>query len=338
MSDRRSEEPRALRWARRIGTVGGVFLGLLLSLASAPLWIPGLALLDTIRRSDWVALRCGAYLTWLLVCEVVGLTCLLVLRIWPASSHDVWLDRHYALEHRWADALFGGGMRIFGLELEVEGAEAFRNGGPILLFIRHVTVVDALLPAMVASIPYGIRFRYVLKQELRIDPCLDITGDRLPSAFVRRGLPDGSAELARVVSLAEDLGPRDGVVIYPEGTRFTAARRARVLEKLETSGDMERLQAARSFEHVLPPRLGGVNGLIDAAPDADVVFCAHTGLERVTRLGDLFRGRAVGARLRVRCWRVSASQIPADLAARLKWLDAEWQRVDRFVGEHSAKT
>ncbi|MAI81086.1 MAG: hypothetical protein CL917_19250 [Deltaproteobacteria bacterium] len=317
--------------------MSGILTALGISLAMLPIWVPGLALLDFVRKSKWSGLRCGVYLTWLLLCEVAGLTWAAFLLIRPHRSQEAWLARHYALQHRWAGALFDGAVKLFGLRLEVEGAEAL-EGGPILLFMRHATVADALLPAVVASRPYGIRLRYVLKQELRIDPCLDIVGDRLPNAFVQRGLPDGSREVARVASLARDLGSQDGVVIYPEGTRFTAGRRARVLEKIKASGDLERWAAVEALKHVLPPRLGGVMGLIDASPNTDVVFCAHTGLERVTRLGDLFSGHALGARLKVRCWRVAAHDIPKDEHGREAWLENEWARVESFVAENQEMT
>jgi 1-acyl-sn-glycerol-3-phosphate acyltransferase len=312
--------------------VSAIFITLTLSLATAPLWGLILAVLDLMHRSQWSRLRCGLYLTWLLVCESAGLLVALGLRIWPAGSHEVWLSRHYTLQDYWAGALLGGAVKIFRLKIQIEGQEAF-EGGPLLLFMRHATVIDTLLPAALVSRPHGMRLRYVLKRELRIDPCLDIVGDRLPNAFVRRGLADGSAERARVIDLARNLGSKDGVVIYPEGTRFTRERRARLLEKFAEAGETARLAMAESFQHVLPPRLAGVMGLMDAAPEADVVFCAHSGMERVTRLGDLFSGEVLGAKLRVRSWRVRAQDIPRAEAARKAWLEEEWRRVDRFVGD-----
>jgi len=223
-----------------------------------------------------------------------------------------------------------GAVKIFRLQIEIEGKEAF-DGGPLLLFMRHATLIDTLLPAALVSRPHGLRLRYVMKRELRIDPCLDIVGDRVPNAFIRRGLADGSAERARVIDLARNLGSKDGVVIYPEGTRFTPERRARLMEKFSKAGESARLAKAESFLHVLPPRLGGVMGLMDVAPEADVVFCAHSGMERLTRLGDLFSGQVLGAKLRVRAWRVRAQDIPRTEVAREAWLEEEWRRVDRFV-------
>ena len=335
VSQRSGVEPALQRWGRRMGTVSGIFLGLALVVSTAPVWGPVLAVVDLARGSNWARLRCGVYLTWLLFCEAAGLLGALVLWVWPSGSEETFQGRHYALQNHWAGALLDGAVKIFNLKIEVEGGEVFKHG-PLLLFMRHATVVDTLLPAALVSRPYGIRLRYVLKQELRIDPCLDIVGDRVPNAFVRRGLADGSAERERVIGLARDLGPRDGVVIYPEGTRFTSERRAKILARLEEKGEVARLATAKSFQHVLPPRLGGVMGLMDAASQADVVFCAHSGMEKLTRLGDVLSGKVLGAELRVLCWRVSADSIPRGEAEREVWLEEEWRRVDEFVSDHLA--
>ena len=330
LTDSSALEGRVRRWSRRLATVGAIFIGLTLFLATAPLWVLIVATLDLIHRSAWARLRCGLYLTWFLVCEAVGLLVALGLFIWPSGSREVWLSRHYALQNYWAGALLDGAVKIFRLKIQIEGQEAFESG-PLLLFMRHATLIDTLLPAALVSRPHGMRLRYVMKRELRIDPCLDIVGDRLPNAFIRRGLADGSAERLRVIDLTRDLGSKDGVVIYPEGTRFTPERRARLMKKFSEAGESARLAKAESFLHVLPPRLGGVMGLMDVAPEADVVFCAHSGMERLTRLGDLFSGQVLGAKLRVRAWRVRAQDIPRTEVAREAWLEEEWRKVDRFV-------
>jgi hypothetical protein len=41
---------------------------------------------------------------------------------------------------------------------------------------------------------------------------------------------------------------------------------------------------ASRLKHVLPPRPLGTLSLLEARPDMDVVFCAHTGLEETNRL------------------------------------------------------
>ena len=324
------------KYLRRLATVSGVHLALFLLLASAPLWLPVLALLGCFQSGSFPALRCFLYLTWLMACECTGL--LLALLIWlrPRGSRAIWLRRHYSLQSFWVGALFAGAQHLLGIRLQVEGGDELARGR-VLVLMRHASVVDAVLPDLVAARPFGLQLRYVLKRELRISPCLDIVGDRLPNAFVRRGSPDAGPEIARVKELAEGLGPRDGVLLFPEGTRFTPERQAKIRGGLEARGDLERLASARRLFSVLPIRWGGVLGLIETDPGADVVFCAHTGTEKLTRLGDLISGAAQGALLRVGCWRVPADSIPRDVAGRKAWLDTEWERVDAWVRSHSGE-
>jgi 1-acyl-sn-glycerol-3-phosphate acyltransferase len=192
---------------------------------------------------------------------------------------------------------------------------------------RHASLLDSLLPCVLLD---RFRLRYVLKRELRWDPCLDIVGARLPNALVRRGAGD-PAEIERVAALARGLEPDEGVVLFPEGTRFTAERRQRLLEHLDADGEAPRSRQAGSLRHTLPPRRGGVLALLDAAPLADVVILVHTGLEGAARLGDLWRGSLRGETLEVELWRIPRAAIPPDDAGREVWLDESWQRVDDWV-------
>ena len=301
----------------------------------APLWIPALGLLDLLRpRRRGAALRAGAMLAVYLQCEAIGLAaCALSWLATPGRSvagRERFLRRNRALQGWWATTLFSAAQRIWGLELRVEGADE-PSRGPLLLFPRHASVADTLLPAVLVSARHGIRLRYVLKRELLWDPCLDVVGQRLPNVFVRRGSEDSEREIAAVRELGRGLGPDEGVVLYPEGTRFGPAKRARVLERLRATGDAERARRAEGLRHVLPPRRGGPLALLDAAPEADAVFCAHTGLEGAATLADLFRGELVGRDVHVRFWRVPRGEIPGAPDARGSWLDAWWERIDAWI-------
>jgi 1-acyl-sn-glycerol-3-phosphate acyltransferase len=176
-----------------------------------------------------------------------------------------------------------------------------------------------------------MRLRYVLKRELLWDPCLDVVGQRIPNVFVDRFSDDPAAEVRRVQVLSRDLGPRDGVFLCPEGTRFSESRRARVLLRLEQEGKEKLLEAARSFSAVLPPQLGGTLGLLEAAPQADVVVGVHTGFEGTTSLARLWNGGLVGRTVRVEFWRVSRCEIPDGRDAREAWLLDQWRRVNDWV-------
>jgi 1-acyl-sn-glycerol-3-phosphate acyltransferase len=273
-----------------------------------------------------------------LSCELIGMAASAVLWAWRGTwglDQGRWQDLHFRLQAWWGSTLFRALVRIFGLRIEVEGLEELACG-PYLLLLRHASSGDTLLASALVSRPHGIRLRYVLKRELLWDPCLDIVGNRLPNAFVDRSSDDPSVEIARVRGLARDLGPHDGVLIYPEGTRFSEGRRRRVLERLGERGDAKLLEYARSLSRVLPPRPGGTIALLEAAPDADVVIGAHTGFEGTASLKSLWNGSLLHKVIRVEFRRVSRSQIPEGRDAQGAWLLDEWRRVNTWVERHEA--
>src|SRR5690606_33884145 len=104
------------------------------------------------------------------------------------------------------------------LHFEVEGDDDVLPG-PVVVLVRHVSVGDTLLPLAFVSGKNGFRFSYVIKRELLWDPCLDVVGNRIPNVFVRRGSDDSEREVRRIERLAQRMSAREGIVIYPEGTR-----------------------------------------------------------------------------------------------------------------------
>ncbi len=257
--------------------------------------------------------------------------------IWLArfgAKHERFIEWNYALQGIWAQALFRGAARIFALRFEVEGEDDIGHG-PLILFMRHASTIDTLLPAAFLTRRGAVRLRYVMKQELLWDPCLDIVGQRVPNVFVRRGSGQRDREVARVRDLARNIGRGEGVFIYPEGTRFTAEKQRRILARLAEKGAREELERADALRHVLPPRTGGALALLDVLPEADAVFLAHCGFERVGSLHDLWTGRLVGTTIRLKFWRVRAEQIPRTSDDRVQWLWGQWKRMDEWIDCHS---
>jgi 1-acyl-sn-glycerol-3-phosphate acyltransferase len=324
---------------RRLITVPGYAIAWLLWLGAAPLWLPLAILVDALRRSRSVALRSGALVTFYLSCEILGTLASGLLWAWKGILRvdaEQWTDIHFRLEAWWGTTLFRAVVRLFGLRVEVEG-DADLGRGPYLLIARHASSGDTLLASALVSGPHGLRLRYVLKRELLWDPCLDIVGNRLPNVFVDRSSDDSAAEVRRVQELARDLGPRDGILIYPEGTRFSQAKQRRVLDHLQQNGDAKMLEYTRSLACVLPPRPGGMLGLLEAAPEADVVVCAHTGFEAAASLAQIWNGALVNQVIRVQFRRIPRDEIPTGRDARIAWILEEWQRVDAWVANQQSR-
>lgn len=316
---------------RRLVTIPTLFLAWSLLVATFPLGLLLTFVIGLVRRRRFVEPRMFVFVLVYATLELVGLTRAFAIGL--SSSGPARSARYVALQAWWASTLFGVACVLLGLRLRVEGAGAVAHG-PLILALRHASLADSLLPAVLVTRPHGIALRYVLKKELLVDPCLDVVGHRLPNHFVDRARPT-EADLRAIAALATDLGPNDGTILYPEGTRFTPSKKARALAELAARGSAQ-LESAQALRHTLPPRTGGLFAMIDAAPDVDVVFGSHVGFEGFATFADLLSGEMVGRELRVVFWRVPAAEIPPERSAREAWLARQWRRVDDVIAETSS--
>ena len=331
-------ESAGARWSRRAVTVP-LYMGLgTLSFVLLPLTILAALAIDAIRRTGRLAtVRCALGLTLYFICEALGIVASFALwladALWPESTVDRSLTWNLRLQRIWARTLFTGATRLFCMRVEVTGADAVQRG-PVFLFCRHASTLDTLLPAVFASDPYTLRLGHVMKRELLWDPCLDIVGQRTRNAFVRRGSGAREKEIALLRGLASVLGECDGVLLFPEGTRFSPAKRARALVHLADAGQSARLARVQRLRHVLPPRRGGALALLETRPDVDVAFLAHAGFEGTANLNDIWSGKLIGRTIRLCFWRLRGADIPRTAEGRIEWLDSQWERVDAWVAAH----
>ncbi len=322
--------------ARRSLTVPIVFI---LS-ACLPLFLIGLPLagvIDLARRSNWATVRALTFLAVYVTCEAVGIIAAtvawLAYTLVPGFTHATYLRCNFQLQCSWASALFRGIEAIFGIRTEVEGNDCIEPG-PIVVYSRHASTGDTLLPAVFISSRHDIVLRYVLKKELLWDPCLDIVGNRLRNYFVDRQSTAPAREVEEVAKLAIDLGPKEGVLIFPEGTRFSERKRDRAIDQLARDNDTQLAEVARSMRNVLPPKLGGPTALLQQNPDVDLILVAHTGFENVESLATLFNGSLIGRKIHLRFWRVARSDIPNDPKAIAYWLFDAWRNLDQWIEEN----
>jgi len=305
-----------------------------MDLAALPLMLLVAAASDVIRSGSWRSTRFVLATAWSLCVHVVGLG----LFAWSWLFGGAWLgaDRErqrtldLAVQCWLASWTWNGVARLYRMRLRVEGDEVLASG-PILLLSRHASLLDTILPMVILASRHGLRLRYVMKKELLWDPCVDLIGHRFPTAFVARGTQQHAPELAKVRGLLAGLTEHDAVVLFPEGTRYSDEKRARVLRSLERK-QPEVASWAAGLHHVLPPHPGGALTLL-SREDVDVVFCAHTGLEGTSHLADLIGGSLLDKTVEARFWRVPASAIPEGDEARLSWLRQWWERVDGWIEE-----
>ncbi len=314
------------RARRRAITIGVYFLSWCLLTVLASVWLVAGVVIGAARRRSFILLRLFAYGWFYFGFELVALLLLAgIFATRPAGGRRD--EALYRLQAWWASVNLRVAKRALRLTIDVEGADV-AVPGPCILLIRHASILDTLLPCTYVQRPHRFRVRYILKQELLFDPCIDIVGNALPNYFVDR-TGDTAQELRGVRALVEDLGT-DGVLLFPEGTRFSEKKRRRALDALDRRED-PMAAPAHAMTHVLPPKPGGVLTLLDALPQVDCIFFAHTGLEAFAKIKSLLDGKVVGSSVRVKLWRVPSNDIPSTPDDRLRWLYAEWSKVDAFV-------
>ena len=314
---------------RRIVSVPGLFLVGLLLLLTLPLWLVLGGLADAMRgrfRLPTVRLLAfGLCWAWL---ELAGITMAGAFWIVGRGKNQA---AHYWLMRWWAARLMGVLQLTTGIKVAQVDAECL-SPGPVVLLCRHASLADSLVSAWVSTTDRGMQPRYVLKRELLADPCLDIVGNRMPNHFLDREATDSDTELDAVRKLSAGMRANQLAVIFPEGTRASAKKRARALVKIGER-DPARAKRLAGLQHLLPVRPAGSAALIEGCPEADVVIGWHVGFEGLDTFGGILRHLARKPRpIRFRARRIKRSDVPTG-DAFTRWLDDQWLEADRAVDD-----
>jgi 1-acyl-sn-glycerol-3-phosphate acyltransferase len=259
--------------------------------------------------------------------------------LWIASGFG-WLLRrryferiHYDLVQGYLVIFFREARRVARLRVVTEGdrPDAY-PGEPLLVCCRHAGPGDSFTLMYALMHWYGREPRVVLKDTLAWDPAIDVILNRLPNRFIS---PGSRQDLeVEVGALARNLDANDAFVIFPEGGNFTPERRQRGIDKLRRLGLEAMARRAERMENVLAPRPGGLIAALDAAPGADVVLVAHTGLDHLVTVRDLWRELPMDKQIVMRWWRVPREEIPEGRAERIDWLFTWWETIDEWVDDH----
>jgi 1-acyl-sn-glycerol-3-phosphate acyltransferase len=273
--------------------------------------------------------------------EVVGIT--VAFGSWLASGFGWGITRpafvsfHYRMLRTCLSVLFWFGSRYFELTVRGDGPVLPGDDGdpttvehPLLVMSRHAGPGDSFLLVHELLSWAGRRPRIVLKDTLQWDPLIDLLLNRLPMSFVGPSQPPGAA-VGAIGELAGSMRASDALVIFPEGGNVTPGRRRRAIERLRSSGRHAAAERAERIVHLMPPRPGGVQAALQSNPDLHVVVVAHTGLDTLDSLGDIWRDLPVSKTLRLRWHAVPATEVPRDLDGLTDWLFEEWERMDQWV-------
>jgi 1-acyl-sn-glycerol-3-phosphate acyltransferase len=195
------------------------------------------------------------------------------------------------------------------------------------VFSRHAGPGDSVLLVHMLLARFRREPGLVMKELLTVDPVVGLVARELPCALID-GADDDAEEIRDV---GRRLGPAGALLLFPEGGNFTPDRRRRAIGWLRRSGQPDRAAHAETMEHVMAPRAGGVLAALDGAPDADVIFTAHTGLGRAAYGLRVLRKLPHDTTVHIRLWHVPAAEVPADEDERVAWLDGWWARLNAWV-------
>ncbi|HEY6278064.1 MAG TPA: 1-acyl-sn-glycerol-3-phosphate acyltransferase [Streptosporangiaceae bacterium] len=270
------------------------------------------------------------------------------LGLWLASGFggrlrtEPFQARHYAVMRWFLGVVYRRGTRTFRVRVEVTEPEltpdeqAARLARPVIVLSRHAGPGDSFLLVHQLLSVYRRRPRVVMKAALQLDPGLDVVANRLPNVFISRRRSGEGIFVEQIARLARGLDQAGALVIFPEGGNWTPGRWQRGVERLEGQGRPDLAARARDMPNLLPPRSGGVLAALAACPDADVIFVAHAGLDRLVSMADVWRSLPMDQLVRARWWRVPAPEVPraADHESQVQWLYDWWQRIDAWISGH----
>lgn len=305
---------------------------------SLPVWLLVAAAISPLLPGHWRPLRLAWLIVVYLTCE--SLLLLVLFGLWISSGFGARLRSayfqgiHYELVQMVLWVFFKEARRVVRLKIETEGPapDAF-PGKPLLVCCRHAGPGDSFTLIYTLMRWYGREPRVVLKDTMAWDPAIGVILSRLPARFISPNPAAGAGEAVeeQIAALARGLDGNDAFVIFPEGGNFTPRRRQRAIDRLRSLG-MERMaERAERLTTVLAPRPGGFLAALDAAPDADVVLVAHTGLDHLATVSDLWQSLPMDKVITMRWWRVDRADIPADREARIDWLFSWWETIDEWV-------
>lgn len=316
------------RWKRRSKTIPIYCLLWLTSIATLPLTLSIAIITDLLRRKI-VLSRILLFGVFFLTMEIAGILMLTGIFIAKPLRKKHYDNDNQRLQWWWGGSLWDGAKWLFKFNISVE-SESPPLKGPLLVLTRHASTVDTLLPIIFVSRRYQHKLSYVLKSELLADPCLDLAGQRLPNAFVKRRSSSPLAQIKKLEALGQEANKADntGVAIFPEGTRYTAKKA--LAQRQSLSKRPRQLAQAEQLKHTLLPKPQGTMALLNAMPEANVLFLAHIGFDEVLDLSDILMGKLNKANVILNIKWVSKAERPTPEEIP-EWLFAQWLEMDQWI-------
>jgi len=314
------------RAIRRLISIPSYLIVTIALTASAPLIVPTMAIVSLFPKTKG-ALRTFFFILGYLWCDVLGICMATWLRLrWSDPAKR--FQPNFKLQCKIINSLAFLAIKLYKLNMVVLNPSVF-NSGPAIIMPRHASIADTLIPFVYAAIPHDTHLRYILKKELLIDPIFDILGNQLPNYFVDRTGQDTETATSAISELVGTLHKDEGLVIYPEGSRFSIKKKTALRKKHASNPDL--MQQLDRWPNLLPPRLSGTMAVLKHNPGLDLVFCAHTGFEGSSHFGSLVNGSWIGATVQIKFWRIPFTEIPNEEMDRKNFFFQQWDAMEKQV-------
>ncbi len=329
-------------WLRRPVSVTAWLLMSTLALILSPLLLAAAEVDSLVRQDDRSRIAARVVLAYFLR----ELTTLVACGgLWVLSGCGLWMktrrlqDWHWRLLRWFVSGLANAAFRTVQIRVAEEGTkeaiQELAEDGPVLVFSRHAGPADTVLLIDLLLRRFERRPSVVFKEAIALDPSVDLISHRLPHAVL--DTDDREQCEARIVRAAESMGQRGALLLFPEGGNFSQERRRKALKSLRRRGHRQAAERGEQMQHVLPPRPSGALSALDAAPDAPVVFAAHTGLGLAAYPREIWRELPVGGTLHTRMWLVPRDQVPSDNDERSMWLNDWFKQIDDWIEAHGTE-
>jgi 1-acyl-sn-glycerol-3-phosphate acyltransferase len=323
----------------------------LLAVVSILLWALGLVLsallcpliaLARRRKPRWRLIRVQSFGVAYFLGETVCLVCCLAL--WTGTGGRLRSARSVRAHQAQLAGFLGGLVRtaslVFGFRLLVNEPDRHpidvlraEGSAPIVVLARHAGPGASFALVQLLISRYGRRVKVVLKEQLRLDPAIDILLSRTGCTWLPANPRAGQAA-ASVEEAAAALDEHDALVLFPEGADWTPLRHLQAVARLRGRGLVGQARAALRMPHVLPPRPAGTLAALRGAPHADVLVFTHTGHDRLLDATSSWQALPLQEPLRMAWWRAPAGEVPRDNEDNVaEWLQQTWRDIDAWIDE-----
>ncbi|RSZ65560.1 1-acyl-sn-glycerol-3-phosphate acyltransferase [Corynebacterium hylobatis] len=331
------------RWIRRLTVAPAVAIAAVLLVWTLPLLLLLVGLTARLPRVGRLP-RALWLLVFVLVWEAVALVVLFGTWIasgfgWATHTRPI-RNLHYRLIGRFLEVLFRQVRWALRLKIHVTDSNpiAAADGVPLIVASRHAGPGDSFILVHLLLNQFHRNPRIVMKDMLQWDPVLDVIAHRLPTVVLtptpfQSGLvhAHGTKPAERIAVMAEDMGKGDALLVFPEGGKFTPGRKESRIRQLIEDDYGELAQRASRMRHVLAPRPGGIFAAVSASPETGVLFVAHTGLDQLLTVKQLWRALSEENTIVLKTWYVHPSEIPGPLPQRMDWLFDWWEQIDGWI-------